>query len=167
MVFILRFIKNTLIVPDFNRLVERTIANDAAHEDMRSGDLDLSVTEAKRSVPGMRPASTTGTVTSRPAADCDHCSVYRMCFKLEGFAQSEIQVTLRDRRLTVTAERNEAGDDFVDVRKFCQTVIVPDDVILEDMTSRLFDDGVLEVSGPLLMLQKSESGEGNVVIQQQ
>ena len=70
-------------------------------------------------------------------------------FNMHGFQPSEMRVKLSGRHLTVTAEHREEKDDFVHFRQYRQTLVLPNNVLLAGVTSRLGSDGVLNITAPV------------------
>ena len=73
---------------------------------------------------------------------------FRHVFNLNGFNPEDISVNVNERRLVVTAERKEdttEGDSLCEVR---HSLILPADVIIEQISSTFTSAGLLHISAP-------------------
>ena len=90
-----------------------------------------------------------GTTGSGKDQDIVPQKYFHKKFNMHGFEPSEMRVKLSGRHLTVTAEHREETDNFVNFRQYRQTVVLPDNILLAGVTSRLSSDGVLNITAPV------------------
>ena len=95
----------------------------------------------------------TGAVS--PAIDINETdTAIELTAELPGLAEDDVEVELKDRRLTLRGQKNVTHDDSGDLRisersygSFARTMTLPDTVDIENITAE-FDKGVLHITMP-------------------
>lgn len=85
----------------------------------------------------------------------------------EAFKPDEISVKIVDKTLKIEGKHEEKGEDgdFTS-RQFTRSYRLPDDVNLEQLTSSLSFEGVLNVEAPRLVKEELKPAERNIPIEQ-
>jgi len=103
-----------------------------------------------------------GTPSSNNEAEGDPDTFTKKMMVLRDFKPEEIQIRVtKDKKVFVEAKqelKRDEGDGFqsYQMREFKQTVDVPDNVDIEQLTSSISQEGVLTISAPLLALPEPE-----------
>ena len=87
-------------------------------------------------------------LTESPEPDTTEPLYFRHVFNLKGFSPEDLSVNVDEGRLVVTAERKDdttEGDFLCEVR---HSLVLPDDVIVDQMTSTFTLSGLLHISAP-------------------
>ena len=95
----------------------------------------------------------TGAVS--PAIDVNETdTAIELTAELPGLGEDDVEIELRDRRLTLRGQKNVTHDDGSDLRisersygSFARTMTLPDTVDIEKITAE-FDKGVLQITMP-------------------
>ncbi|MDU8945947.1 Hsp20/alpha crystallin family protein [Ovoidimarina sediminis] len=90
-----------------------------------------------------------------PAIDINETdTAIELTAELPGLSEDDVEIELRDRRLTLRGQKNVTHDDTGDLRvsersygSFARTMSLPDTVDIEKITAE-FDKGVLRISMP-------------------
>ena len=69
-------------------------------------------------------------------------------FNLSGYKPDEIKVQLRGQKVIVTGKQRSEEDGFQCSRDFHRRILLPDDVDLSSVTSRLSKEGLLTIEAP-------------------
>merc|ERR1712228_479457 len=105
---------------------------------------------------------------SENTAEEEKSSVFTKKMKLKDFKPSDIQIRVTaDKKVVVEAkqevkEENEGFHSY-QLREFKQSLDVPENVNIEELTSSFNENGELTISAPLLSLPEPEKDEENEV----
>jgi len=103
-----------------------------------------------------------GTPSSSKEPEGDSDTFTKKMMVLKDFKPEDIQIRVtKDKKVVVEAKqelKRDEGDGFqsYQMREFKQTVDVPDNVDIEQLTSSISQEGVLTISAPLLALPEPE-----------
>ena len=85
---------------------------------------------------------------------------------LSGYKPQEIKVQHRGQELTVTAKQRSEENGFQSSRDFHRRILLPDDVDLTSVTSRLSKEGLLTIEAPRVPAPLPSQKSLNVTMEQ-
>ncbi len=100
------------------------------------------------------PAVTTSGLATDLFEDADY---YHACFEIPGVKKDAVKIELKERVLTVTAERSLKVGDSESTRSLSRALALPETVQEDGITAKL-EDGILTVSLP-----KQESRKPKII----
>jgi len=110
------------------------------------------------------------TSSSNKEAERDYDTFTKTMMVLRGFKPEEIQIRVtKDKKVVVEAKQemkktDEEGFQSYQMREYKQTVDVPDNVDIEQLTSSINQEGLLTISAPFLALPEPEKDQKEEVI---
>ena len=105
------------------------------------------------------------------SSDSDDKKIFKYDFNLKGFQPNDVKVKTIGQKLVVEAENEEKSDkdefESYTRRRYHQSIVLPNDVRPDDVTSSLNENGVLRISAPFLSLPAPEEEEKEVVVRRE